>query len=157
MFAGNFAPMNFGFCDGSLLPISQNDALFTLLGTTYGGDGQNTFALPDLRGRLPIHQANTHPVGSLGGSETVTLTVNQLPVHTHSMACTVGAASAVTTPAGNVPLDWSDYQFSSQAANTTLNSGTITPTGGSQPHNNMPPVVVINYLIALYGIFPSQS
>src|SRR5256885_8973738 len=152
MFAGNFAPAGWMFCEGQLLPISENDALFTLIGTTYGGDGQTTFALPDLRGRLPLHQgsngSSSYSLAQNGGTETVTLTTSQLPAHAH----TVNGSSAATTgdPAGAVPAAGSVKQFSTQAPDQTLNPAQVTSSGG-QPHDNMPPFLGPNFIISLFG------
>jgi microcystin-dependent protein len=164
MFGGNFAPAGWALCEGQLLAISENDALFTLIGTTYGGDGQTTFALPDLRGRLPIH-AGTGPglsprtIGEQDGVENVTLTNPQLPLHTH-------VPQALSTPGtGPSPSSaiWAStntgaiYRASGPAAGVTMNTNAIAPIGGSQPHTNMQPYLCINFIISLYGIFPTQS
>ncbi len=157
MFAGNFAPINWMFCEGQLLPISQYETLFNLIGTTYGGDGQSTFALPDLRGRVPIHQGNGFTLAESGGVETVTLTVSQIPAHTH-------AALANTSGSGNNPSNslWAgNPDFAQWAAASTINgqmnAGVIGATGGSQPHNNFIPYLCIDFIISLFGIFPSQT
>lgn len=173
MFAGNFAPAGWMFCEGQLLPISEYETLFQLIGTTYGGDGESTFALPDLRGRAPMHAGSnngyTFQLAETGGQEEVTLTVNQIPSHTHGAGFQMGVsnkAGTVDTPSGNVPavngLRGFEYASSSNASmgGTAVISG-ATPTqttlaGGSQPHNNMQPYVCINYIISLYGVFPSQ-
>ena len=168
MFGGNFAPRGWALCDGQLLAISGNSALFSILGTTYGGDGRTTFGLPDLRGRVPIHEG-TGPglankrLGAKGGSETNTLNSNQLPSHTHTAAvnCVNGAGNA-NTAAGNV---WSSdagnqsATYNSSAANGTMQDGAVTleNAGGGQSVNNMQPYQVINYIIALQGIFPSRN
>lgn len=160
MFGGNFAPRNWAFCNGQLLSIAQNSALFSLLGTTYGGNGTTTFALPDLRGRTPIHAGqgpglSNRVLGESSGSENVTLIVSQMPSHTH--AVTPGASSSAATsenPSGQVPAAGGAYD---SAANATLQGVTSGATGGSQPHTNMPPYLVINYIIALQGIFPSRN
>ncbi len=159
MFAGNFAPAGWMFCDGSLLAIAENETLFNLIGTTYGGDGQSTFALPDLRGRLPLHFGSGFTLAETGGAETVTLTTQQMPLHSH----TLNAAAAVATlsaPANHLPAV-------AQAANvlpygtdpplTTLNLTTLSTAGGAQPHDNVQPYLCINFIISLFGIFPSQS
>jgi microcystin-dependent protein len=161
MFAGNFAPAGWAFCDGSLMPISENDALFVLIGTTYGGDGQETFGLPDLRGRLPLHQGTfqgqTFQMGEAAGVESVTLTTNQIPVHTHAMLAVSGPVAnsdpnngILAKPTGNIynSVATNIVQFSPQA---------ITPTGGSQPHDNFQPYLCISFIISLFGLFPSQS
>lgn len=167
MFAGNFAPAGWAICDGSLLAISENEVLFQLIGTTYGGDGQSTFALPDLRGRAPIHQGNGYVMGQTGGTETVTLTTNQIPLHSHSALITLGVnrqGGNADTPVGNVtavnPARGNEF---STVTNTSMGTVSFTPdantsqAGGNQPHDNMKPYLAINYIISLYGIFPSQN
>ena len=158
MFGGNFAPQGWATCDGQILPIAQNTALFSLLGTTYGGNGQTTFALPDLRGRLPVHIGGGLTIGQAGGSETVILTTTNLPAHTH----TANAASTATTlsPVGQ-------YWAADPGANVApyaaapdgrVMSGTaIGAQGGSQPHANMQPFLAVTFIIALEGIYPSRS
>ena len=161
MFGGTFAPSGWAFCAGQLLPISQNEALYTLIGTTYGGDGQNTFQLPDLRGRVPVHQGQStgqnYVIGSLGGAEQVTLTTQQLPSHPHSANGSTSTSANATSPSANA---WSgnDYkQFSTNAPNAQMNAGSMGLTGGGQPHDNMLPYLGITFIIALVGIFPSQN
>jgi microcystin-dependent protein len=147
-------------CDGQLMPISENDTLFSLIGTTYGGDGQETFAMPDLRGRVPVH-AGTRPggssyqIGQSGGAEEVTLTISQLPNHTHSIpASTSGATSA--SAVGGVPAAvGSDALWSRNPATDVMS--TTSGAGGSQPHTNLQPYTCLNYIISLFGVFPSQS
>lgn len=164
MFGGNFAPAGWALCDGQLLAISENDTLFSLIGTTYGGDGQNTFALPNLQSRVPLHQGqgsglSSYVIGQSGGVESVTLSTAQLPAHTHPALCSNGAGSNVSNPAG---ATWStaDTASYSSAARTgfmgtpPINSSTA---GGSQPHDNMIPFLCINYIISLYGIYPSPT
>jgi microcystin-dependent protein len=159
MFGGNFPPNGWMFCEGQLLAISENDALFTLIGTTYGGDGQSTFALPDLRGRLPVHEGNGHTRGELGGTEEVTVTVQQLPIHTHAPLCVAGAGSQAS-PLNNV---WAGTQSGAQAyadppnaqgLEVPMNALNIAGTGGSQPHSNMAPYLVVSFIISLFGVFP---
>ncbi len=158
LLACNFAPVGHAFCDGRLLPISQYDALFALVGTTYGGDGVNTFALPDLRGRIPVHQGGSFVIGQLAGSEAVTLNVNQLPTHTHPAAASNDSGgTAQNSPAGAYWNKWAGSGFSAAAANGTLNAAAVSNVGGGQPHDNMPPFLVINFVIALIGIFPSRN
>lgn len=155
MFAGNFAPAGWMFCQGQLLAIAENDTLFTLIGTTYGGDGQSTFALPDLQSRVPIHIGNGFVLGQNGGVEQVTLTVNQIPSHTHAPQANSDNGTA-TTPTGNV---WAASADSSQfAIGTTgnMNASAASLVGGSQPHDNMLPYLAINFIISLFGVFPSQ-
>jgi len=157
LFAGTFAPVGWQFCDGSILPISDYATLFNLIGTTYGGDGQTTFAVPDLRGRIPIHQGTGFALGQTGGEETVTLTVNQIPSHTHSAGCNDGTTNSSTSPANNLWRNWQDNQFTAPPENTTMNAGAVAAAGGSQSHDNMLPFLAINYIISLFGIFPSQT
>lgn len=167
MTAINFASRGHAFCSGQLLPISQNSALFSLLGTIYGGDGQNTFALPDLRGRIPVNQGqgpglSNYIIGSKAGTEMVTLTSNQMPQHSHVPVGKTSSAGAVPSPTGNT---WSanGTSVSSQfAVDTTTPKVSMAPSqvglaGGNQPHNNVPPFLVINFVIALEGIYPSRN
>lgn len=162
----NFAPLNWHDCDGSLLPISEYDTLFNLIGTTYGGDGQNTFALPDLRGRLPIHQGtgpglSTYSMGQLAGTETVTLTSGQMPAHTHTVVET-SAVATTGTPGDNVELGAisGDSMYTSDISGLTpfaAAGSMISSAGGSQPHDNTMPTLTVRFCISLYGIYPSQS
>ena len=162
MFAGNFAPRNWALCDGQLLPVSQNDALFSLLGTIYGGDGRTTFGLPDLRGRLPVHQGTgpgltPRPIGQRSGQETVTLTTNQLPAHGHALNASAESADA-TQAAGNLPAQTAEDAFSASAVGTTLSSAAIASGGGGgTSHPNVQPFLCINFIIALVGVYPSRS
>jgi microcystin-dependent protein len=162
VFAGNFPPSGWAFCNGQLLPISQNTALFSLLGTYYGGDGLSTFALPDLRGRVPIHPGQgpglTHrTLGETGGTETHVLTMAEMPAHTHTVAAS-SANGAADSPAGRVmarsPAAVPQY---AATANADLSGMAVAPSGGSQPHNNMQPYLAVTYIIALQGIFPPRS
>jgi microcystin-dependent protein len=159
MFGGNFAPAGWQFCDGTLLPISEFETLFNLIGTTYGGDGQTTFAVPDLRGRLPIHQGNSFTLAETGGAEEITLTVQQIPSHTHSfMASTQTGTSA--NPGGNLLDQTSGTIFmyiDGQGPDGQMAPGMISPVGGSQPHTNFQPYLCISFIISLFGIFPSQT
>ncbi len=162
MFGGNFAPAGWMLCEGQLLPISENDTLFALIGTTYGGDGQSTFGLPDLRGRLPIHQGtgpglSTRTLGEQNGVEDVTLTVNQLPIHTHLPAASAAFGTA-NDPAGNswAVANGGDF-YTSEAPSVPLPADAIDAQGGSQPHTNLQPYLCVNFIISLFGIFPSQS
>lgn len=164
MFAGNFAPLGWAFCDGSELSISQYDTLYILLGTTYGGDGQTTFALPDLRGRIPLHmgtnpQTGTNfPLGQKAGTETVTLVQNNLPVHTHSVTAQTATSTTQTGNPANAYWAPSDFnRFSTNAPDGTMNPAAITAQGGNQPHDNMMPFLTVSFIIALEGIFPSQN
>lgn len=157
MFAGNFAPAGWAFCEGQLLPIAENETLFQLIGTTYGGDGQSTFALPDLRGRLPIHQGSGFILAETGGAEEVVLTTSQIPAHSHPLLVSTDPATT-TSPAGNVlgtPATATPYFVG--APGTALNAQAITSTGGSQPHTNFQPYLCVNFIISLFGIFPSPT
>jgi microcystin-dependent protein len=160
LFGGNFAPEGWALCQGQLTSIAENPALFTLIGTTYGGDGQNTFGLPDLRGRFPVHQGvgagQTAVLGTLGGSETVTLTSDQLPVHSHPISGSSTASSQ--SPAGSAPAVWGESQYSTASPTSAqLAASAVTRTGGGVPHENRSPYLGLTFIIALTGIFPSQS
>lgn len=161
MFAGNFAPRGWAFCDGQLLAVSQNDALFSLLGTIYGGDGRTTFGLPDLRGRIPIH-AGTGPglsprrLGQKSGAEKVTLTTNQLPSHRHDWTATTSNGQS-RDPVNRIPAAVPGTYYTAAANETQFNSGAVTDTGGSQSHSNLQPFLCINFIIALFGIYPSRQ
>ena len=157
MFAGNFAPAGWMFCEGQLLPISEYETLFNLIGTTYGGDGQSTFALPDLRGRIPLHQGNGFVLAETGGVETVTLTTAQIPAHTHPF---IGSsANGNQTPAQNaLPATSQNVTpYINLPPDTNMNAASVTPTGGSQPHDNFQPYICVDFIISLFGIFPSPS
>jgi microcystin-dependent protein len=157
MFAGNFAPAGWMFCEGQLLPISENETLFQLIGTTYGGDGESTFALPDLRGRIPIHQGNGFILAETGGAEEVTLTVNQLPAHTHPMLAGNDIANE-SSPQNNIVAQTSTFDFyQSGGANNTMNAASVSPTGGSQPHTNFQPYLCVDFIISLFGLYPSPT
>lgn len=164
MFSGNFAPVGHAFCAGQLLPIDQYDALFSLLGTTYGGDGQNSFGLPDLRGRVPVGTGQgsglgNYTLGQIGGAEEVTITTNQLPSHTHPAAAQ-SASGGIGAPASNTAA-WAaadgNPRYSTNTPTGSLNGNSIGQAGGSQPHDNMLPFQCINYIIALEGIYPSAT
>jgi microcystin-dependent protein len=156
MFGGSFAPAGWAFCDGTTLPISDYDTLFTLIGTTYGGDGQETFQLPDLRGRLPLHQGGNFQLGQNGGVESVTLTLNQTPTHTHAFLATMNAG-ATTNPPSNVVAEIPGGNAYIQDSASVALAQSLTPVGGSQPHENCQPFLCISFIICLYGIFPSQN
>jgi microcystin-dependent protein len=156
MFGGNFAPVGWAFCAGQLLPIADNDALYSLIGTTYGGDGQSTFALPDLRGRAPVHQGSGYVAGQVGGVEAVTLTQQQLPPHTHTPLASVASATG-TSPAGATWAAVPTGAYSTAAPDADLAPGAIAPSGGSQPHENRPPSLGVSFIICLSGIYPSQN
>ena len=167
MFAGNFAPAGWAFCNGALIPISENETLFNLIGTTYGGDGQSTFALPNLQSRVPVHVGTGFALGQTGGAESVTLTTSTIASHNHGVR-TTGAAGTLAIPSGTTPLLIADEGPSGIAtplqylppggAQQAINAGTVSiAAGGSQPHDNMIPFLVVNFIISLFGIFPSQS
>lgn len=157
MFAGNFAPVGWMFCSGQLLPISENETLFQLIGTTYGGDGQSTFALPDLQSRVPIHQGNGFVLAETGGAEEITLTTQQIPSHTHANLASTNAASS-QSPASNVLGKSTQVDlFINAVPSDPMNASAISPVGGSQPHTNIQPYGCLNYIISLFGIFPSPT
>ena len=163
MFGGNFAPRDWAFCEGQLLPIDQFDALFALIGTTYGGDGQTTFQLPDLRGRIPVHQGThngsgtTFTLGERAGNENVTLTIQQIPIHTHPVAVSASPGHVADPSNALVAADRDFASFSGSIPSQPMASGSVAPAGGSQPHENMPPFLCVSFIISLFGIFPSQN
>jgi microcystin-dependent protein len=163
MFAGSFNPLGWEFCNGQLMPIAENETLFQLIGTTFGGDGESTFALPNMQSRIPIHLGSsggaTYVLGETGGVESVTLTVSQIPSHTHPMLASTDPGLG-TNPAGAVAGALSPvsiYKPNLAAPNIAMNAASVTPVGGSQPHDNMQPFLAINYIISLFGIFPSPT
>ncbi|MDT7650668.1 MAG: hypothetical protein QOI36_2074 [Pseudonocardiales bacterium] len=156
MFGGNFAPVGWAFCAGQLLPISQYETLFTLIGTTYGGDGQQTFGLPNLVSRIPFHQGPALTLGQFGGAESVTLNTNQLPLHSHATQAFNGAASS-STPAGNVWAGWGDAPYATDPPDVLMDASAISSVGNGLPHENQPPFVALTFIIALDGIYPSQA
>jgi microcystin-dependent protein len=156
MFAGSFAPAGWAFCNGQLLPISENDVLFTLLGTTYGGDGQETFALPNLQSRFPMHAGNGHVLAESAGVESVTLTTQQIPNHTHAPLASADPASA-RGATGLILGRGAADAYASEFTPDFLSPQSITPVGGNQPHDNMHPYLCINFIIALFGYFPTQT
>jgi microcystin-dependent protein len=162
MFAGNFAPAGWMFCDGQLLPISENETLFQLIGTTYGGDGESTFALPNLQGRIPIHMGTgssgtTYQLAESAGVEQVTLTVNQIPAHSHPFLASGDTGNQVN-PANNLPSNSQGaVPYIEDAPTLNMNAQAISPVGGSQPHTNFQPYLCVNFIISLFGIFPSQT
>jgi microcystin-dependent protein len=155
MFAGNFAPAGWMFCAGQLLSIAEYEVLFNLIGTTYGGDGQSTFALPDLRGRLGVHMGSGFTLATSGGTEEVTLTQSQIPVHSHVVIATTNPNTA-SLPGGNLLAFGPDIYDLNRAGNTTM-APAIGSQGGNQPHNNFQPYLCVNFILSLYGVFPSQS
>ena len=160
MFGGNFAPAGWMFCEGQLLPISENETLFQLIGTTYGGDGQSTFALPDLRGRIPLHQGNGFILAETGGAEEITLTVNQIPAHGHPMLATANAATDTAPSQSSVlarALSATVTPYGSDNPKGPLNASSVGVVGGSQPHTNFQPYLCVNFIISLFGIFPSPT
>lgn len=162
MFAGNFAPRGWAFCDGQLLAVSQNDALFSLLGTIYGGDGRTTFGLPDCRGRIPLHAGDgpglsPRRLGAKGGTERVTLTVNQLPSHAHGVNATPVGATANSAQGALIADSPAVDVFSESATSDSLSPNAVTSVGGSQSHTNLMPFLCVNFIISLVGIFPSST
>lgn len=160
MFGGNFAPAGWLFCDGSLVPIAEYETLFNLIGTTYGGDGQETFALPDLRGRIPMHMGSGFVIGETIGTEMVTLTTQQMPAHSHP-AMVSSTNGSGTTPIGAVlarnAAAPEAYTSDTSGGLTPLNPASISQTGDSQPHDNMMPFLCVSFIISLFGIYPSPQ
>lgn len=156
MFAGNYAPQGWALCNGQILNISENEALYTLLGTTYGGDGQTTFALPDLQGRIPVHKSTNYPLGAKAGTENVTLTTNELPAHTHS-ALASSAVGDTPSPANMVWSSTDATHFATSGATVSMHPSSLSSVGGNMPHDNMMPATTISFIISLYGVYPSQS
>lgn len=163
IFAGSFAPAGWAFCNGQLLAISEYETLFNLIGTTYGGDGQNTFAVPNLNGRVPVHQGQgpgitqNYQIGEMAGVESVTLTTQQIPTHNHAFLCSIDAAAA-TDPTNQVIAQSSQiHLFTEDVANKPMNPAALLPVGGSQPHENMQPYLCISFIISLFGVFPTQN
>jgi microcystin-dependent protein len=162
MFAGNFAPAGWAFCQGQSMPIAENDTLFTLIGTTYGGDGQETFNLPDLQGRAPLHMGqgpglSNYAIGELGGVEAVTVSMQQMPQHTHTFTATTAAGTDATPQAKTTAAGTGNRIYLAAAPDGQTAANAVSPQGGSQPHENTPPYLVINYIISLFGIFPTQT
>jgi microcystin-dependent protein len=156
LFAGNFAPAGWLLCQGQELPIADYDVLFNLIGTTYGGDGQNTFALPNLASRIPVHAGPGYTLGQTGGVEQVTLTTAQLPAHTH-VAQGASATGTSASPANALWASGTYNAYSAQAPDAAMAPNAVAASGGNQPHDNMPPFLAINFIIATQGIFPSQT
>lgn len=158
IFAGNFEPAGWMFCNGQLLPISENETLFQLIGTTYGGDGQSTFGLPDLRGRIPIHQGAGFVLAENAGTERVTLTQNQMAAHTHALVASANAAQLSAGPNGSLLAAAGTTQlYASTAPSLAMNPAAVGATGGTQPHENVAPHLCVSFIISLLGIFPSPS
>jgi microcystin-dependent protein len=156
MFAGNFAPAGWANCDGQLMAISDFETLFNLIGTTYGGDGQETFALPDLQGRIAFGDGGTMVLAESGGTESVTVTTQEMPNHSHPVQASSSAATA-TTPANNVSAAWGDGQYVADVPTTAMDPNAIASAGGSQPHENRPPYLAMTFIISLFGIYPSPT
>jgi len=160
MFAGNFAPVGWMFCQGQSLSIAENEVLFTLIGTTYGGDGQNTFNLPDLASRVPVHMGtgggSSYIIGQSGGTEAVTLTTQQIPAHSHVPQC-LSTNGGQSEPTGGVWAQTSAAPYADVTPATAMAGNAIGPAGGSQPHDNMVPFLVVNFIISLFGVFPSPT
>lgn len=162
MFAGSFAPLAWAFCNGQQLPISENETLFQLIGTTYGGDGETTFNLPNLQSRVPLHMGNgpdgvSYPLAQLAGVESVTLTTQQIPIHSHAVVVSEAVANQ-TSPSNALLAESSVVDvYIEDSPNVQLAAQNVSPVGGSQPHDNMQPYLVINYIISLFGIFPSPT
>jgi microcystin-dependent protein len=163
MFGGNFAPLGWALCEGQLLPISQNTALFSLLGTTFGGNGTTTFGLPDLRGRVPISFGqgpglSAYVMGAMGGSENVTILATQMPAHNHQVSAVTGAQGTSSHPNGQyMASSGSAVIYNNGSPDSTMNQGMIQATGGNQPHSNIQPYLCVNFIIALQGIYPSRN
>jgi microcystin-dependent protein len=163
MFGGSFAPAGWAFCAGQLLPISENDTLFNLIGTTYGGDGQSTFGLPDLQGRAPVHMgqgpglSQNYQIGEKAGAETVTLTVQQIPIHNHALVVEASAGGSANAKDHLLAASPSVQLYTQDVGSQALAANSITGAGGSQPHENAMPYLAVSYIISLFGIFPSQT
>ena len=157
MFGGNFAPVGWAFCNGALMAIDQNDALFNLIGTTYGGDGQTTFALPNLQSCVPIHVGPGFALGQSGGAESVTLTTSQIPAHSHLPQCNSGTGNLGVPTAGVWAQPTAGTDYSDVAPSLVMDPAAIGSAGGSQPHDNMVPFLAVNFILSLFGVFPSQT
>jgi len=156
LFSGNYAPVDWAFCDGRNLRISDYEMLFSLIGTTYGGDGVQYFNLPDLRGRVPVHQSSNYPLGMKFGTETVTLATAELPPHTHSVTASSQAASQ-GSPSNGVVAATTLNSYDSANASQAMSNAAVDYQGGNQPHNNIAPYQAVNYIIALIGVYPIQG
>jgi microcystin-dependent protein len=157
IFAGNFAPAGWMFCEGQLLPISEYETLFNLIGTTYGGDGQSTFSLPDMRGRIPIHMGNGFTLAQTGGVETVNLTAVQIPAHSHPFLGSTDTANSPNPGSSVVARSLQEKIFIGANPSVAMATQFLGSTGGSQPHNNFQPYLCVDFIISLFGIFPSQT
>jgi microcystin-dependent protein len=162
MFGGNFAPAGWAFCWGQTMPISENDVLFQLIGTTYGGDGRETFNLPDLQSRVPLHMGqgpglSNYLIGETGGVEQVTLSVQQIPAHNHGLTAAAGAGTTANAKDNVLAASPSVQLYTEDVGSVSLNANSMTPAGGSQPHDNTMPYLAINFIISLFGVFPSQT
>jgi microcystin-dependent protein len=157
IFAGNFAPAGWMFCEGQLLPISENETLFNLIGTTYGGDGESTFALPDLRGRIPLHFGNGFNLAETGGAETVTLTTQQIPAHNHAFLGSTSLATDANVINNVVAQSTQFFPYINVNPAVAMAPPSISSVGGSQPHDNFQPYLCVDFIISLFGIFPSQN
>jgi microcystin-dependent protein len=155
--AWNFAPQAWAFCNGQFLPINQNQALFSLLGTMYGGNGQTTFALPDFRGRIPLHIGGGFTQGERGGETQHTLTIPEIPSHIHQAVASTNVASIFNPEDGSWGQNATNFAYSNQTPNATMNPACVTGGGQNQPHENMPPYIVLNFIIALIGVFPTRN
>jgi microcystin-dependent protein len=156
MFGGNFAPAGWAFCNGALLPIDQYDTLFNLIGTTYGGYGQSTFALPNLQSRVPVHVGPGFTLGQTGGAETVTLTTSQIPAHSHVPQCN-NVGGSQSSPSGGLWAKSTLDDYTNSSPTLTMSPAAIGSAGSSQPHDNMIPFLVVNFILSLFGIYPSQT
>lgn len=156
MFGGNYAPQGWAICNGQLLNIADNELLYALIGTTYGGDGQNTFALPDLRSRIPVHPSPAYSLGTKGGAETVSITHNQMPTHTH-IPLAANEPGTSSTPENMVWATGSKTSYAASGAPISMMPYALSPVGGNQPHDNMMPSLTISFIIALDGLFPPQN
>ena len=160
LFAGNFPPNGWAFCDGQLLSIAENEVLFALIGTTYGGDGQITYALPDMRGRVPVHQGtgqSSYVIGQSGGVENVTLTAAQMPAHSHGLRASTQAAKAANDASNAYGASTSANYYGAGTPTMPMDAGTLANAGSGLSHNNMAPYTALNYIISLFGVFPSQN
>ena len=159
LFGGNFAPAGWALCDGQLMAIADNDVLFNLIGTTFGGDGQTTFAMPDMRGRIPVHQSATNLLGNRAGNETITLLPTHLPPHAHDLRAGAGGTKA-SSPANAYFASGATQHYASNRVTPltgTLQGGLAPTVGGNQPHDNMMPFTTLNFIISLFGIYPSPT